>query len=286
MKKEVRTNEVLKRESHKERKPDLGLAATPKEKLTKFEREYLSSVLMEKVAFHYEQTAKTLGLLNDHEKRTHGSNILQSDAYNDGVLAFYRCLDKFDKEPYKGKIASESTFGADKPKKLEFYFLVWAKKIVTENLLDDLKVIRGRKVYSSTDYKNEDNSEEFVPVTAEKEQNSFDLFHRILNGMGGDSVASKILATECNNDYELIWYIFTSKIEGVRSKNILREIMEKDVNFNKEILTKYDNNEPISEEEFLEYDACKGRSKAKLHSYETRTAKIFNKIRVNSDKTM
>lgn len=288
MKNEIRTNEVLKRENYKERKPDLGLADAPKEKLTKFEREYLTSVVLKKVAFHYEQTATKMGLLNDHEKKSHGSNILQSDAYNHGVLAFYRCLDKFDKSKYNGNIVgeSESVFGSDKPKSLVYFFLVWAKKIITENLLDDLKVIRGRKVYSTVDQKTDESSEEFVPQSPEKQQNSFDLFTKLLNGFGGESVASKILAKEIGGDQELLWYIFSSKIEEVRGKKILQEIMEKDQTIDPEILIKAKLTSELTEEEKAAFELCKTKAKSKLRGYETKTAKIFAKIRNVTDHTV
>jgi hypothetical protein len=284
LKKEIRTNEVLKRETHKERKPDLGLEKTPEEGLTKAERDYLTTRLMGRIAFHYEQTAKGLGLLNDHEKRTHGQNILQSDAYNDGVLAFFRCLDKFDK---KGRnISDVSVFGSTNPKTIDFYFFIWAKDVISQNLLDDLKVVRSHRVYSVTEAKSDESSDEFVPASQEKEQNTFDLFHRILNGMGGESVASKILAVECNNNYDLIWYIFNKKIENVRDKTILEETMEKDTSLNRELFLKFQKEEELTEEEGQMIRKCKDLAKAKIKILEVRTAKIFSKIRSSADRNM
>lgn len=286
MKKELRTNEVLKKETHKERKPDQGIGEVPKEPLNANEREFLTEILLEKMAFHYAQTAKSLGMLNDLEKRSHATNLLQGDAYNDGVLAFYRCLDKFDKSKFKNKISDISVFGKDQPKRLEYFFLVWAKKIITENLLDDLKVVRSRTIYSTSE-QTEEASEEFIPVNEGKEQNTHELYLKILNGLGGETAATKILAEECAQDEELIWYIFNSKIEGIRSKFLINEMLEKNPDVSKDVLAKYLEDESLlSEEEKEIVSRCRAEARNKIKALENRTGKIFMKIRVLVDLSM
>ena len=276
-------NFSFKVDNYRERKPDLGLIVIPKEPLNKEERELLTIKLLTKISIFYEKIAESLGLTNDFEKKSWGSCLRQHDARNDGVLSFYRCLDKFDKTPYLGKISDDSVFGADKPKTIEFYFYVWAKTTIRESLLDDLKVMRGRKVYTTYDGRNDNNIPTDISnnmiVAEEKKDHAFVLYNKMINGIGGESVASKLLAVECENDEELTWYIFNSKIEGVRNKNMILEYIERNPYL--------ETDDSMSEEMLMDIKK-KNISKAseKIKELEARTQKIFKKIKKSTNSKM